>query len=153
MRSSWRLSFLLPSAPAMSDASAAEHQHSAGIAALQAGDMVMAVQCLRAATALAPSLPRNWSNLGEALRRSGALAEAVQAFDHRVKLELATAGTDAVRFALHLLDTCKIAFQSCLGSHDEPASGSGNRSTKCRLTLAAINFQRMSNRICLRKSN
>jgi tetratricopeptide (TPR) repeat protein len=110
----------------MSDASAAEHQHSAGIAALQAGDMVMAVQCLRAATALAPSLPRNWSNLGEALRRSGALAEAVQAFDHCVQLDAGYAkgwrGLGAALFGLQRLDAAQSAFAQWLALGEDTAS-------------------------------
>lgn len=70
------------------DATAQAYYHSnRGAEHLQAGEIKLAVEWLRAATEVDPDLPDAWANFGVALRRDGQLREAEAAYRRSVELD------------------------------------------------------------------
>ena len=70
------------------DARAHAYYHSnRGAEHLQAGEIKLAIEWLRAATEVDPALPDAWANLGVALRRDGQLQEAEAAYRFSVELD------------------------------------------------------------------
>lgn len=70
------------------DARAHAYYHSnRGAEHLQAGEVKLAIEWLRAATDVDPALPDAWANLGVALRRDGQLQEAEAAYRLSVELD------------------------------------------------------------------
>ncbi len=110
----------------MSDLLAAEQRHSAGIAALQADAFAEAIEQLRAATAIVATVPRYWSNLGEALRRSGALNDALPCFERSVRIDAGYApgwrGIGVVHFAQRDFSAAEAAFQQWLALIEDAAT-------------------------------
>lgn len=72
----------------ISDATAHAYYHSnRGAEELQGGNMKRAVEWLRVATEVDPTLPDAWANLGVALRRDGNLREAEAAYRRSIELD------------------------------------------------------------------
>ncbi len=106
--------------------SPAEISHQAGIAALSAGDHDAAIAQLRLAIAQAPQVARYWSNLAEALRRQGDLAEALRCYERSIELDPQYAngwrGLGAVRFAFGRYELAEAAFQRWLELGEDRAT-------------------------------